>query len=76
MALAGGVSITLPQKRGYLHQEGGMASPDGSCRPFDARAAGTVFGSGAGVVLIKRLGDAVADGDSVYALIKRLWRQQ
>ncbi len=70
MALAGGVSITLPQKRGYLYQDGGMASPDGGCRPFDARAAGTVFGSGAGVVLIKRLADAVADGDAIYAVIK------
>lgn len=70
MALAGGVSITLPQKRGYLYQEGGMASPDGACRPFDARAAGTVFGSGAGVVLIKRLADAIAGGDAIYAVIK------
>ncbi|MCW2283819.1 amino acid adenylation domain-containing protein [Rhodoblastus acidophilus] len=70
MALAGGVSITLPQKRGYLHQAGGMASPDGDCRPFDAQAAGTVFGSGAGVVLIKRLADAIADRDSIYAVIK------
>ena len=55
MALAGGVSISFPQKRGYLHQEGAMVSADGSCRPFDARASGTVFGSGAGVVALKRL---------------------
>jgi amino acid adenylation domain-containing protein len=70
MALAGGVSITFPQKRGYLYQDGGIASRDGTCRPFDASAAGTVFGSGAGVVLIKRLADAIADGDAIYAVIK------
>lgn len=70
MALAGGVSITFPQKRGYLYQEGGIASRDGTCRPFDARAAGTVFGSGAGVVLIRRLADAISDGDAIYAVIK------
>src|SRR6185437_11260010 len=70
MALAGGVSISFPQKRGYLHQEGAMASADGHCRPFDARATGTVFGSGAGVVALKRLEDALADGDHVYAVIR------
>ena len=70
MALAGGVSITLPQKRGYHYQEGGMVSPDGVCRTFDAAANGTVFGSGAGIVLLKRLADALADGDHIYALIK------
>ncbi|TLU70848.1 non-ribosomal peptide synthetase/type I polyketide synthase [Lichenicoccus roseus] len=70
MALAGGVSITLPQKRGYHYQEGGMVSPDGTCRTFDAEANGTVFGSGAGIVLLKRLSDALADGDHIYALIK------
>ncbi|MGQ0444040.1 MAG: amino acid adenylation domain-containing protein [Beijerinckiaceae bacterium] len=70
MALAGGVSITFPQKRGYLHQEGGMVSPDGHCRAFDARAAGTVFGSGAGVVLLKRLDAALADGDPIRAVIR------
>ncbi len=70
MALAGGVSITFPQKRGYLHQEGGMVSPDGHCRTFDARAAGTVFGSGAGVVLLKRLDAALADGDHIRAIIR------
>ncbi|WEX10487.1 non-ribosomal peptide synthetase/type I polyketide synthase [Chelativorans sp. AA-79] len=69
MALAGGVSITFPQKRGYIHQEGGMVSPDGFCRPFDAEAGGTVFGSGAGVVLLKRLEDALRDGDHVHAMI-------
>ncbi|HZN10409.1 MAG TPA: type I polyketide synthase, partial [Blastocatellia bacterium] len=70
MALAGGVSISFPQRRGYLYQEGGMVSPDGHCRPFDARAQGTVFGHGAGVVVLKRLSDAVRDGDSIYAVIK------
>jgi amino acid adenylation domain-containing protein len=70
MALAGGVSITHPQKRGYIYQEGGMVSRDGVCRPFDADASGTVFGSGAGVVLLKRLEDALADGDMIYAIIR------
>ncbi|MEY2633952.1 MAG: hypothetical protein RIR00_2606, partial [Pseudomonadota bacterium] len=70
MALAGAVSITLPQKRGYLHQEGGMVSEDGHCRTFDAAASGTIFGSGAGIVLLKRYEDAVADGDQIYALIR------
>ncbi|WP_169518313.1 non-ribosomal peptide synthetase/type I polyketide synthase [Solimonas variicoloris] len=69
-ALAGGVSITFPQRRGYLHQEGGMASADGHCRAFDAEASGTVFGSGAGVVLLKRLADALADGDRIYGVIR------
>ncbi|ENN84635.1 amino acid adenylation [Rhizobium freirei PRF 81] len=70
MALAGGVSVTIPQKRGYIYQEGGMASPDGTCRPFDADAAGTVFASGAGVVLLKRHEDALRDGDHIYAVIR------
>ena len=70
MALAGGVSITFPQKRGYLYQDGGMVSPDGHCRSFDADAAGTVFGSGAGVVLLKRLDAALADGDPIRAVIR------
>jgi len=70
MALAGGVSITLPQRRGYLHDEGGMVSADGRCRTFDAAAGGTVFGSGAGVVLLKRLEDAMVDGDHIYAVIR------
>lgn len=70
MVLAGGVSITFPQQRGYQFQEGGMVSPDGRCRPFDASAQGTVFASGVGVVLLKRLDDALRDGDHVYAVIK------
>lgn len=70
MMLAGGVSITLPQKRGYLYVDGGMGSADGHCRPFDADAQGTVFGSGVGVVLLKRLADAIADGDQIYSVIR------
>ncbi len=69
-ALAGGVSITFPQNRGYVYDDGGMASADGHCRAFDERAQGTVFGAGAGVVLLKRLEDAMAAGDHVYAVIK------
>ena len=70
MALAGGVSITLPQKRGYLYQEGGITSPDGHCRTFDEDAAGTVFGNGVGIVALRRLSDALEDGDTIYAVIK------
>ncbi|HWM81764.1 MAG TPA: amino acid adenylation domain-containing protein [Pseudolabrys sp.] len=70
MALAGGASITLPQKRGYPYQPGGMVSPDGHCRTFDADAQGTVFGSGVGVVLLKRVEDAVRDGDHIHAVIR------
>jgi amino acid adenylation domain-containing protein len=70
MALAGGVSITFPQRRGYLAQDGGMVSPDGHCRPFDARAGGTVFGSGAGVVVLKRLDDAIAARDTIHAVVR------
>ncbi len=70
MALAGGSSITLPQKRGSEYQEGGMTSPDGHCRTFDAAANGTVFGSGVGVVLLKRMEDALRDGDHIYAMIR------
>lgn len=70
MALAGGVSITFPQRRGYLAQEGGIVSTDGHCRTFDASASGTIFGSGAGLVVLKRLEDAVADRDQIYAVIR------
>ena len=62
MALAGGISINLPQKSGYVYQERGIASPDGHCRAFDAQAGGTVRGSGVGVVVLKRLAEALADG--------------
>ncbi len=70
IALAGGVSITFPQKRGYLHQEGGMVSPDGVCRPFDEKAGGTIFGDGAAMVALKRLQDALDAGDHIYAVIR------
>ncbi|HEX6718385.1 MAG TPA: type I polyketide synthase [Pyrinomonadaceae bacterium] len=70
MALAGGSSIPLPQRRGYLYQEGNITSPDGHCRAFDANARGTVGGSGAGVVLLKRFAEALADGDVIHAVIK------
>ncbi|HED10467.1 MAG TPA: acyltransferase domain-containing protein [Caldithrix abyssi] len=70
MALAGGSSVTIPQEQGYLYQEGMILSPDGHCRPFDARARGTVSGNGVGVVLLKRLQDALNDGDTIHALIK------
>ncbi len=70
IALAGGISITTPQNTGYLYQEGSMLSPDGHCRPFDANAQGTMFNSGAGIVVLKRLSDALEDGDRIYAVIK------
>lgn len=70
MALAGGVSISVPQKAGYVYREGGILSPDGHCRAFDARAQGTVFGNGVGIVVLKRLADALADGDTIHAVIK------
>jgi len=70
MALAGGVSITFPQKRDYLYQEEGMVSADGTCRTFDAGACGTVFGHGVAIVLLKRLEEAIADGDQILAVIK------
>jgi non-ribosomal peptide synthase protein (TIGR01720 family) len=70
MALAGGVTLTVPQKTGYLYNERGIGSPDGHCRPFDAKAQGTVGGSGAGVVVLKRLSDALAAGDKIHAIIR------
>ena len=70
LALAGGVSVAFPQARGYDYLPGGMVSPDGACRAFDAGAQGTVFGGGVGVVALKRLADAQADGDQVYAVIR------
>ncbi len=70
MALAGGVSIRIPQQAGYLYQEGMILSPDGHCRAFDAQSQGTVPGNGLGVVVLKRLADALADGDSIQAIIK------
>ena len=69
-AIAGGSTIELPHRRGYLFQEGEILSPDGRCRAFDHRAQGTVFGSGTGVVVLRRLADALADGDPIRAVIK------
>ena len=70
MALSGGIDITIPQKSGFLYQEGGVFAKDGHCRPFDADATGTMFCDGAGIVVLKRLADALADGDTIYALIR------
>jgi len=70
MALAGGISLRIPQKSGYLYHEGGIYSPDGHCRAFDAEAKGATFGSGVGIVVLKRLEDALAAGDTVHAVIK------
>ena len=70
MALAGAVSIYLPQQTGYMFSDGMILSPDGHCRPFDKNARGTVFGRGVGVVILKPLAKAIADGDCVRAVIK------
>ena len=70
LALAGGVSLRVPQKSGYLHEEGGTLSADGRCRAFDAEAGGIIIGNGVGVVALKRLSEAIADGDCIHAVIK------
>uniref|UniRef100_UPI0035598FB3 type I polyketide synthase n=1 Tax=Piscinibacter sp. TaxID=1903157 RepID=UPI0035598FB3 len=70
MALAGGVTIELPHRHGYVYREGEILSPDGHCHAFDADSQGTVFGSGVGVVVLRRLADALADGDHIHAVIK------
>lgn len=70
VALAGGASIRLPPRVGYVYERDGIASPDGHCRSFDAEAAGTVSGSGVGIVVLKRLADALKDGDHISAVIK------
>ncbi len=70
MALAGGAQIRVPQRMGYLYTEGGLPSPDGHCRPFDAKAMGTLHSNGAGLMLLKRLDDALADGDRIHAVIR------
>jgi acyl transferase domain-containing protein/acyl carrier protein len=70
MALAGGASVSIPHGHGAIYSEGGIISPDGHCRAFDAQARGTVKGSGVGVVVLKRLADALADGDAIQAVIK------
>ncbi len=70
LCLAGGVQIRVPQNMGYLYQEGGFPSPDGHCRSFDAKAKGNVHGNGAGILLLKRLSEAVRDGDRIHAVIR------
>ncbi|MEE4184294.1 MAG: type I polyketide synthase [Gammaproteobacteria bacterium] len=70
MALAGGSTVELPHEVGYVYKEGEVLSPDGHCRTFDHRSKGTVFGSGTGVVVLRRLADALADGDHIHAVIK------
>jgi amino acid adenylation domain-containing protein len=70
IALAGGVSLGVPLKQGYLYEEGGITSPDGHCRAFDARANGTIIGYGCGIVVLKRLSDAIKDGDAIQAIIR------
>ena len=70
LALAGGVSVRVPTESGHLYQEGGMESPDGHCRTFDAQAKGGMFGDGVGMIVLKRLADALADGDQVLAVLK------
>ena len=72
IALAGGATVVFPQKRGHLYQEGNILSPDGKCKPFDSQAKGTLFSDGAGIVVLKRLEDAIRDGDRIYSVIKGL----
>ncbi|MGN9785601.1 SDR family NAD(P)-dependent oxidoreductase [Nonomuraea sp. ZG12] len=69
IAVAGGAFTPLPQPSGYLYEQGGILSPDGVVRSFDAEAGGTVMGSGAGAVALKRMSDALADGDVIHAVI-------
>ncbi|PCJ56710.1 MAG: hypothetical protein COA79_18065 [Planctomycetota bacterium] len=70
MALAGGVSVKVPQKSGYSHSEGMIVAADGHCKAFDEKADGTIFGSGCGFVLLKRLDKALEDGDHIHTIIK------
>src|SRR5438309_2461596 len=70
MALAGAISVRVPHRAGYFCDGGGVVSPDGRVRAFDAKANGTVFGSGGGILVLKRLADALADGDAIHAVIK------
>jgi phthiocerol/phenolphthiocerol synthesis type-I polyketide synthase E len=69
LALAGGVSVSVPVQEGYLYEEGSISSADGHCRSYDAGATGSVGGNGAGLVVLKRLADALEDGDTVHAVI-------
>ena len=70
MAVAGGVSVRVPHRAGYFYDAGGVVSPDGHVRAFDAKASGTVFGSGGGILVLRRLADALADGDNIRAVIR------
>jgi amino acid adenylation domain-containing protein len=70
MAIAGGITVELPNDGGYMYEEGMMFSPDGHCRPFDANANGTVFSNGMALAALKRLDDAIRDKDNIYAVIK------
>ncbi|MBV9927460.1 MAG: acyltransferase domain-containing protein [Acidobacteria bacterium] len=70
LALAGGLSLNIPQRSGYIYEEGGIISPDGRCRAYDASARGIVGGNGGGVVVLKPLPDALADGDCIHAVIR------
>lgn len=70
MALAGGIAITAPINSGIVYNEGGMYSPDGSTRTFDAQGKGTSFSDGVGIIVLKRLDDAIRDKDHIYATIK------
>jgi phthiocerol/phenolphthiocerol synthesis type-I polyketide synthase E len=69
LQIAGGVSVRVPEHSGYLYREGMINSPDGHCRPFDQNAAGTVAGNGVGCVVLRRLEDALAERDHIYAVI-------
>jgi amino acid adenylation domain-containing protein len=70
MALAGGIALTVPFNSGIVYNEGGMYSPDGSTRTFDANGKGTSFSDGTGIIVLKRLEDAIRDNDQIYATIK------
>ncbi len=70
MVLTGGVSIFANNGKGYMYQKDGIQSPDGHCRAFDAKSRGTIFGDGCGVIVLKRLSDAINDGDNIYAVVK------
>ena len=70
ICIAGGINVAVPQTTGYYYQEGAIHSKDGHCRPFDAAASGTVFGSGAGAVVLKRLEEAMSDNDNILAIIR------
>ncbi len=70
LALAGGVSVLVPRVSGYMYEQGMILSPDGHCRAFDEKARGTVLGEGVGVVVLKRLADAIADRDHIHAVVR------